>query len=88
VTRRSRTRSTTTLLVAGVAAADFFLADQQGIIFTACAVAQGDEDNIIEATFTPDQAATAVVGATQDTSAAGTTHPEGDVGVSQSSTTP
>ena len=76
------------LAVGTVTATDFFLADAQGIIFTSTAVVQGDEDNIIEATFTPDQAATAVVGATQDTSAAGTTHPEGDVGVSQSSTTP
>jgi hypothetical protein len=82
--------------VADAAAGDFFLADSQGIIFTSTAVAQGDEDNIIEATFTPDQAATAVVGAAQDTSGtvgvAGdplvSVFPEGDVGVSQSSTTP
>lgn len=75
---------------------DFFLADASGIIFTATADAQGDADNIIEATFTPDQAATAVVGAVQDTDgtpgvagAVGVSvMPEGDVVVSQSSTTP
>jgi hypothetical protein len=77
-------------------AGDFFLADGQGIIFTATALADDDGDEIVEATFTPDQAATAVVGAVQDTvgtvgvaGAAGVSaFPEGDVGASHSSTTP
>jgi hypothetical protein len=84
------------LAVGVVVAGDFFLADAQGIIFTASGVAQGDSANIIEADFTPDQAATAVVGAVQDSdgtpgvAGAGgvSVMPEGDVVVSQSSTTP
>lgn len=44
------------LLVADAAPGDFFLSDAEGLIFTSTAVAQGDSDNIVEATFTPDQA--------------------------------
>jgi hypothetical protein len=72
---------------AGAAAVDYFLVDPEGVVFQASAIDQGDDDddNVIEATFDPDQAATAVVGAVGD-AVPGTTYPEGDVTVSRDTT--